>query len=82
MHGYLRNTDNPNFIFYTLTVSLARHRLRNMLLSHTSHFKGGRIVEFWFLKKCIFEALFFILHYIFPVFFTALFLLYLSSIPS
>jgi hypothetical protein len=27
MHGLLRNTDNPNFIFYTPTAPLARRRL-------------------------------------------------------
>jgi hypothetical protein len=51
MHGQLRNTDNPNFIFYTPTVPLARHRLRNVLFSHTSHITGRLIVDFWFLKK-------------------------------
>jgi hypothetical protein len=25
MHGSLRNMNNPNFIFYTLTIPLARH---------------------------------------------------------
>jgi hypothetical protein len=29
--------DNPNFIFYTPTAPLARHRLRNVLFSHTYH---------------------------------------------
>jgi hypothetical protein len=54
MHRYLRNTDNPNFIFYTQTAPLARHRLRDVLFSHTSHFTGRLIVEFWFLKKTYF----------------------------
>jgi hypothetical protein len=71
-----RYTYNPNFIFYTLTVLLARHGLRNMLLSHTSHFTVGRIVEFWFLeKKCIFEALCFILYKILLLYF------YFTSLP-
>jgi hypothetical protein len=35
MHGELRYTDNPNFIFYTPTIPLARHTLRNVLFSHT-----------------------------------------------
>jgi hypothetical protein len=43
--------DNPNFIFCTLTAPLARHRLRNMLLSHTSHFTGRLILEISILKK-------------------------------
>jgi hypothetical protein len=47
MHRYLRNTDNTNFIFNATTVPLARHRLRNMILSHTSQFTGRPIVEFF-----------------------------------
>jgi hypothetical protein len=54
-------TDNPNFIFYTPTVPVARHRLKNVLFSHTSHFTGRLIVEFWF-RKSIFEVLNFILY--------------------
>jgi hypothetical protein len=46
MHEYIRNTNNPNFIFYTPTVSLATHRLRNVLFSRTSHFTDRPIVEF------------------------------------
>jgi hypothetical protein len=41
-------TDNPNFVFYTPTVPVTRNKLRNVLLSHTSHFTGRLIVEFWF----------------------------------
>jgi hypothetical protein len=37
MNGYLRNTENPNFIFYTPTAPLTRDRLKNILFSHTSH---------------------------------------------
>jgi hypothetical protein len=29
--------DNPNFVFYTPTAPSARHRPKNVLLSHTSH---------------------------------------------
>jgi hypothetical protein len=43
MHGWLRNMANPNFIFYTLTAPLARHRLRNLLFSHTSHSVCSRV---------------------------------------
>jgi hypothetical protein len=51
MHSSLRNTDNPDFIFYTPTVPLAGHKLINVLFSHSSHFIGKLIVEFWLLKK-------------------------------
>jgi hypothetical protein len=34
----------------TPTTPLARHKLRNVLFSHTSHFTGRLIVEFWFKK--------------------------------
>jgi hypothetical protein len=50
-------TDNPNFIFYIPTATLARHRLRNVILSHTYHFTARLILEFWF-----FEVLYFILY--------------------
>jgi hypothetical protein len=59
MHSYLRNTDNPNFIFYTPTAPLATFRLRNMLFSHTSHLTGRPIVEFWFFKTLYFWSLVF-----------------------
>jgi hypothetical protein len=73
MHGYLRNTDNPNFIIYTSTVPLARHRLRNVLFSHISHFKDRLIVEFLFLNSN------FVLNFLIFHFF---FLFVLPSIPS
>jgi hypothetical protein len=66
MHGLLRNTDNPNFIFYTPTAPLARRRLWNVLFSHTSYFTGRLRVEFWFFKKIV--SINFILYYIFLFF--------------
>jgi hypothetical protein len=51
MHRYLRNMDKTNFIFYAPTVPLARHRLRNVLFSHTSQFTGRPIVEFFIFEK-------------------------------
>jgi hypothetical protein len=51
MHGYLRNTNNPYFILYTPIAPLASHILRNVHFSHTSHFTGRLIEEFFFLKK-------------------------------
>jgi hypothetical protein len=60
MHGQLRNTNNPNFVFYTPTAPIARHRLRTVLFSHTSRFTGRLIVEF---TTCIFVVLYFILYY-------------------
>jgi hypothetical protein len=78
MNRYLRNTDNRNFIFYTPTGPLARHRLRNELFSHTSHFTGKPIVELWFLKKdCFLEVLYFVLHQ-----FSNFFILYFYLSPS
>jgi hypothetical protein len=54
-----------------------------MTFSHTSNYTGRLIVEFWFLKKNVFEILYFILYayYIFLLFhlFTCIFL---PSIPS
>jgi hypothetical protein len=46
----------PNFIFYI--PPSARHRLRNVFLSHTSHFTGRLIMEMYFLKKnkCILKS--------------------------
>jgi hypothetical protein len=35
VHGWLRNMANPNFIFYTLTASLARHTDWETCSSHT-----------------------------------------------
>jgi hypothetical protein len=43
-----KNTDNPNVIFQTTTFPLARHRLRNLLFSHTSHFVRRLRVDFGF----------------------------------
>jgi hypothetical protein len=40
------------------TAPLARHRLRNVLFSHTFHFTSRLIVEFWFLKKMNFNFIF------------------------
>jgi hypothetical protein len=79
MHGYLRNTDNPNFIFYTLTSPLARHRMRNALFSHTSHFAGRLIVECSILKKTTFEVFYFVLYFNMFHFFILIFLHSISS---
>jgi hypothetical protein len=43
----------------TPTTPLARHRLRNVLFSHTSHYTGRLIVDVWF-KTNIFEFEFYI----------------------
>jgi hypothetical protein len=50
MYELLRNTDNPNFIFYTPTAPLARSRLRNVLFSYI-HSQVGLLWNFDFWKK-------------------------------
>jgi hypothetical protein len=45
-------------LFYTSTVSLARHRLRNVLLTLHRYAYNG----IFFLKNCSFEVLYFILY--------------------
>jgi hypothetical protein len=59
IHESLRNTDNPNFIFYTPTAPLARHKLRNVLLSRIYHFTGRIIYQVWLLIKLCFWSLIF-----------------------
>jgi hypothetical protein len=50
MQGKLKYTNNPNFIFYTPIAPLARHRLRNVFLTHFP-LHTRLTVEFSFLKK-------------------------------
>jgi hypothetical protein len=45
MHGHLRSTYSPKFIFYMPTAPIARHRLRNVLSAHTSHLLYAPIDE-------------------------------------
>jgi hypothetical protein len=52
------------------TTPLARHRLRNVLFSHTSHLTRRLIVEFWFLKK----KLNFVFRIIFSIFNACIFI--------
>jgi hypothetical protein len=80
MHGWLRKTENPNFIFYTPTAPLARRRLWNALFSHISYFTGRLIVGFCFFKKFRSLVFYFVVH--FPIFFISLFVFFLPFISS
>jgi hypothetical protein len=67
----VKHQQSEVYIF-SPTASLARHRLRNVLFSHSSHFTG-RITVDLLKKNYTFEVLYFIVFYFIFLFLISLF---------